>query len=148
MVAKFFRKIETGAKNFFKKGGQLETGLRKAVHTVAQGSGVLGSIGKVARGLAPVAGAILGPEAGVALMGADKALQEAKKTGRAIGSGLAGVRGAVHAGEGHLGNTITGIGNATKAGIEAVKSANAPKPAISPEPAPDMIGLAGLPNFA
>lgn len=141
---KFFGKIESGAKNFFKKGGQLDTGLRKVGNTIGGGAGILGSIGKVARGLAPVAGAILGPEAGVALYGADKALQKAKKLGQA-GAGVAReARGAVRSNEGNLGGAITGIGEAVRKGIEAKK----PAPDMGMAPEEDMIGLAGMPNFA
>lgn len=49
----FFRKIEKGTKDFFKKGGIAETGLRKVGNTLAQAAPVVNKIGDIAKDIAP-----------------------------------------------------------------------------------------------
>ena len=149
----FFRKIESGAKTFFKKGGTLDTGLRKAGNTIAKGSGVLGSVGKIAREVAPLAGAVFGPEATAGLLAADKALQKGKKLGQTAAAASAGVRGGIK--ERSVGMAADALkeqlanASAIKAGVKPMKPAGieAAKPEMAPE---DGIGLAGMHgiNFA
>lgn len=136
----FFRKIESGTKTFFKKGGTLDTAMRKAGNTIAKGSGVLGSVGKIAREVAPLAGAVFGPEATAGLLAADKSLQEAKKLGRVAGAGAAGVR------QGIKERSVGVASDALKQQLENAKNIRAGIQA--PKPAPeDGIGLNGM-NFA
>lgn len=47
-VKQFFRKVASGTKDFFKKGGIAETGLRKVGSTLTQVAPVVKEIGKVA----------------------------------------------------------------------------------------------------
>jgi methyl-accepting chemotaxis protein len=49
----FFRKVEKGTKDFFKKGGIAETGLRKAGNSLSQIAPVVNKIGDVASSIAP-----------------------------------------------------------------------------------------------
>jgi len=151
-VKGFFRKIESGTKNFFKKGGTLDTTMRKVGNTITKGSGVLGSIGKIAREAAPLAGAVFGPEATAGLLAADKGLQEAKKLGRVGAAAAAGVRSGVKARS--VGTAADALkmqlenAKNIRAGIKPVAVAagiEAPKPA-----AEDGIGLNGMAgiNFA
>ena len=49
----FFRKVEKGTKDFFKKGGIAETGLRKAGNSLAQVAPVVNKIGDIAKDIAP-----------------------------------------------------------------------------------------------
>jgi hypothetical protein len=49
----FFRKVEKGTKDFFKKGGIAETGLRKAGNSLAQVAPVVNKIGDISKDLAP-----------------------------------------------------------------------------------------------
>lgn len=52
-IGRFFKKIEQGGKNFFKKGGMAETGLRKIGNTLAQAAPVVNKIGNIAKNMAP-----------------------------------------------------------------------------------------------
>jgi hypothetical protein len=61
----FFRKVEKGTKDFFKKGGIAETGLRKAGNSLSQIAPVVNKIGDIARDVAPQLAMI--PGVGVAL---------------------------------------------------------------------------------
>lgn len=49
----FFRKIDKGTKDFFKKGGIAESGLRKVGNTLAQAAPVVNKIGDIAKDIAP-----------------------------------------------------------------------------------------------
>jgi hypothetical protein len=64
-VKQFFRKVEKGTKDFFRKGGIAETGLRKVGNSLSQVAPVVNKIGNVARDIAPQLAMI--PGVGVAL---------------------------------------------------------------------------------
>lgn len=52
-IGRFFKKLEQGGKNFFKKGGIAETGLRKIGNSLAQAAPVVNKIGDIAKSMAP-----------------------------------------------------------------------------------------------
>lgn len=52
-IGRFFKKLEKGTKDFFKKGGIAETGLRKVGNSLSQVAPVVDKIGGIAKDIAP-----------------------------------------------------------------------------------------------
>lgn len=103
----FFRKVANGTKDFFKKGGIAESGLRKVGSSLTQASPVVKEIGNVANELA-------GPLAGVPLIGG--ALSSGAK---AVGRYAPKVAGAMN----NVGNKqkeILAIARANKGDISGI----------------------------
>lgn len=104
-IGQFFKKIGEGTKQFFKKGGIADTGLRKFGNTLTKAGGV-------AQSLAPLA-AIVAPEIGVPLLAAGALAKAGGKTALAVRSGAA--KG------GNIVQKTQNVVGALKSGIEAAK---------------------------
>lgn len=104
-IGQFFKKIGEGTKQFFKKGGIADVGLRKIGSTLSKAGGV-------AQQLAPLA-SIVAPELAVPLMAGGQLAKVAGSTAGAIRSGAKSGKGI----EAKTGNIVGAI---TK-GIEAGK---------------------------
>ena len=102
-IKSFFKKVATGTKDFFKKGGIADTGLRKFGNTLTK-------VGGVAQSVAPLL-SIVAPEVGLPLMAAGALSKTAGKTAGAIRSGAR--RG------GNIVEKTQNITGAIKGGIEA-----------------------------
>lgn len=122
-IKQFFRKIEKGTKDFFKKGGIAETGLRKAANTIGQAAAPLAKVGELAgaaapflAGLGPVGAAFGGGAAAFSQMAPklSKALQTTGKTGHEI---LKGAR----ANKGDIGGIVGAGADAIKNNIQKAK---------------------------
>ena len=109
-IGNLFKKIGEGAKNFFKKGGIADTGLRKFGNTLTKAGGV-------AQAIAPLA-SIVAPEIGIPLMAAGALAKQGGKTAGAIRSGAR--KG------GNIVEKAQNISGAIKSGIEASKPLAAP----------------------
>ena len=105
----FFRKAGSDIKNFFKKGGMADTGLRKFGNTISQ-------VGGVAQQLAPLA-SIVAPELAIPLMAGGALGKVAGSTAQAVRKGSMGAKTA----EGKA----QGIVSALTSGIQAGKPAAA-----------------------
>ena len=103
----FFRKAGNDIKNFFRKGGQADTGLRKFGNTISQ-------VGGVAQQLAPLA-SIVAPELAVPLMAGGALGKVVGSTAHAVRKGAMGAKTA----EGKA----QGVVSALTSGIEAGKPA-------------------------
>jgi hypothetical protein len=75
-IKQFFRKIGEGTKNFFKKGGIADTGLRKFGNTLTKAGGV-------AQAISPLL-SIVAPEVGLPLMAAGALAKTGGKTALAV----------------------------------------------------------------
>jgi hypothetical protein len=74
----FFRKIEKGTKDFFKKGGIAESALRKVGNSLSKAVPVVSKIGEIAGNLAPELNAV--PGIGGALASGATAISKATPT--------------------------------------------------------------------
>lgn len=104
-IKQFFRKVSEGTKNFFKKGGIADVGLRKFGNTLTKAGGVASAI-------APLA-SIVAPEIGLPLMAAGALAKVGGKTAQGIR------KGAMKGGD--IVEKTRNIVSATKEGIEAAK---------------------------
>lgn len=102
-IGTFFKKIGEGTKNFFKKGGIADTGLRKFGNTLTKAGGV-------AQAVAPLL-SVVAPEFGIPLMAAGALAKQGGKTAGAIRSGAR--KGA------DIVQKTQNISGAIKSGIEA-----------------------------
>lgn len=78
-IGGFFKKIGEGTKQFFKKGGVADTGLRKLGNTLTK-------VGGVAQSVAPLL-SVVAPEIGIPLMAGAQLAKVAGKTAGAVRSG-------------------------------------------------------------
>tara|TARA_R110000868_G_scaffold207343_1_gene456355 strand:- start:142 stop:498 length:357 start_codon:yes stop_codon:yes gene_type:complete len=106
-VKGFFRKLGADTKQFFRKGGTADVGLRKFGNTLSK-------VGGVARTVAPLL-SIVAPEFGLPLMAAGALAKQGGKTALAIRSGAR--KG------GNIVQKTQNIAGAIKSGIEASKPA-------------------------
>lgn len=102
-IGQFFKKVGEGTKQFFKKGGIADTGLRKLGNTLTKAGGVASS-------LAPLA-MVVAPELAPALM-AGGALA------KVAGGTASGIRSGVKKG-GDIVQKTQNIVGAVKSGLEA-----------------------------
>jgi len=125
-IKQFFRKIGEGTKNFFKKGGIADTGLRKfsegtkdffkkggiADTGLRKFGNTLTKAGGVAQTISPLL-SIVAPEFGIPLMAAGALAKQGGKTAGAIRSGAR--KG------GNIVEKAQNISGAIRSGIEASK---------------------------
>ena len=102
-IGSFFKKIGEGAKQFFKKGGIADTGLRKLGNTLSK-------VGGVAQSVAPLL-SIVAPELAPAIMAGGALAKVAGSTAGAVRSGAK--KG------GDIVQKSQNISNALKGGLEA-----------------------------
>jgi hypothetical protein len=78
-IGSFFKKIGEGTKQFFKKGGVADTGLRKVGNTLTK-------VGGVAQSVAPLL-SVVAPEIGIPLMAGGALAKLAGNTAQSVRSG-------------------------------------------------------------
>lgn len=102
-IKSFFKKVGQGTKDFFKKGGIADTGLRKLGNTLTKAGGV-------AQSLAPLA-TVVAPELAIPLMAGGALAKTAGSTASAVRSGARS--------GGDIVQKSQNISGAIKSGIEA-----------------------------
>lgn len=102
-IGGFFKKIGEGTKQFFKKGGVADTGLRKLGNTLTK-------VGGVAQSVAPLL-SVVAPEIGIPLMAG---AQLAKVAGTTVGNVRSGARKG-----GDIVQKTQNVSTALKSGLEA-----------------------------
>jgi hypothetical protein len=120
-IGRFFRKIETGGKNFFKKGGIAESGLRKMGNSLSQVAPIVSKAGEIAGQIAPALKAVPGIGGQLAL-GASKFADVAPKLSKGIksvGGVSKDVLNVARQNRGDVGGIVSGSLDSVKSAIQA-----------------------------
>lgn len=120
-IGRFFRKIEQGGKNFFKKGGIAETGLRKVGSSLSQIAPIVSKAGEIAGEIAPALKIVPGIGGQLAL-GASKFADIAPKLSKnikSIGGVSKDVLNVARNNRGDVGGIVSGSLDSVKSAIQA-----------------------------